>query len=214
MKGGVQLELCQQPLDRLEADVAVAGFFSDDRPLRGGAGRLDWRLCGQLSELLATGRFEGDLGSAVLLPGSGPIAASRVLVLGLGHRREFSVRRCQEVMREAMRRCLDLGSRRVAMAPLGIALDDLGRHAQPLVSGLSQAVRSAEPVSDERPNGVVVRLALSAQQWRDAAEVLPAILAQQAEPPIVLLGESGSGERPSTKSDDSHGAQSAHLNLS
>lgn len=208
MKDGIQLELCRQPVDRLEADLAVAGFFSDDRPLRGGAGRLDWRLCGQLSELLADGRFDGDRGSAVLLPGSGPVAASRVLLLGLGRRREFALRRAQEAMCDAVRRCLDLGMPRVAMAPLGIAPDDFRRHAQALVSGLSQAVRAAKPRSDGPPSGLLIRLALSAPQWRDAAEVLPAMLGQCAEPPIALRGESAWNEPSGAASAGSNGARS------
>ena len=201
MKEGVQLELCRLPLDRLQADIAVAGFFSDDRPLRGGAGRLDWRLCGQLSELLATGKFAGEPGSAALLPGSGPIAACRVLLMGLGPRKKYTLRRSQETMREAVRRCLDLGLHRMALAPLGIAPDDLGRHAPALVSGLSQAVRSFEAAAEDEPNDLLVRLALNTQQWQDATEILPALVAQTEEPLIRLVGDAVRGQRGAGRRD-------------
>ena len=104
MKPDVQLELTRRGPETIEADIVVVGFFSDDRPLRGAAGRLDWRLCGQLSEHLSSGRLDGGTGSAALLPGSGPIAAARVLLLGLGIRRKFTLERARDMMYDAVGR--------------------------------------------------------------------------------------------------------------
>ena len=59
MSGSLRLCVDTSPFERVPADLAVAGFFSDERPLRGAAGRADWRLCGTISELLVSGRMRG-----------------------------------------------------------------------------------------------------------------------------------------------------------
>ncbi|MEE3327727.1 MAG: M17 family peptidase N-terminal domain-containing protein [Myxococcota bacterium] len=190
MTRDVQLDFTRRPVEAIAADVVVAGFFCDDRPLRGATGRLDWRLCGQISDLLASGCLDEEPGSAVLLPGSGPVKATRVLLLGLGKRREFSLDRAEEAMRDAIARCLDLGQQVIALSPLGIAPDDFARHAEVLIDGLSRAVREARP-SEERENEreLLLRISLSEKQFREAKERLPSLIADRSDPRISLNGE-------------------------
>jgi hypothetical protein len=90
MSASAELSLHTRPIERLPADVAVAGFFADDRPLRGGAGRLDWRLCGLLSRYLQEPRFSGVLDERVLMPGADRIAPNRLFLFGLGARKRYS----------------------------------------------------------------------------------------------------------------------------
>jgi len=49
------IELDTDPAERMRADLLVAPFFLGERPLRGAAGRIDWRLGGHLSAMLARG---------------------------------------------------------------------------------------------------------------------------------------------------------------
>ena len=62
------VEVDGTPLERSRADVVAVPVFSGERPLRGDAGRLDWRLCGKLSALVAEERLSGQPGDAVLSP--------------------------------------------------------------------------------------------------------------------------------------------------
>ena len=193
MTQDVQLELTRRPAEAIAADIVVAGFFSDDRPLRGAAGRLDWRLCGQLSDGLASGSLDGEWGGAALLPGTGPIKAFRVLLLGLGKRREFSLDRAEEAMRDAIARCLDLGQRVVALSPLGIAPDDFSRHAEVLMDGLTRAVREAAPrLQTDEPRDLLLRISVSEKQFREAKEHLPSLIEDRADPRIHLSGQAPS----------------------
>jgi len=144
MSAALRITLESRPLERAEAEIAVAGFFQDHRPLRGGAARVDWRLCGLISELLMHGELEGRQGEAVLMPSARHLRAPRILLMGLGAQAEYRVTAAQDVMRDATLRCLDLGLTRVAMAPLGIASDDLPRHAQAVVGGALEASRAAD----------------------------------------------------------------------
>jgi len=140
MSASAEISLHTRPIERLPAAVAVAGFFADDRPLRGGAGRLDWRLRGRASDLLLAGRISGERGDAVLMPSMGVIVAQRVLLLGLGERADFSVGAAQQAMVEACKRCLVLGLSELAIAPLGIVADDFPRHAQAIVAGIAESL--------------------------------------------------------------------------
>lgn len=144
MKPAIEVLLTSKPLERVEGEVAVAGFFLDDRPLRSGAARVDWRLCGGLSRRIESGDLSGKSGEALLI-GCGPALRSpRLLLLGLGERHAFDSMRASDEMRTALDRCRRLGFSRIAMSPLGVASDDLPRHAAALVAGIREAWREAE----------------------------------------------------------------------
>src|SRR5262249_61208835 len=71
-------------LPYVDADVLVAPFFADDRPLRGPAAWADWRLCGLLDDAVAAGRLPTGLGEATLAPSGGRRAAPRGVALRPG----------------------------------------------------------------------------------------------------------------------------------
>ena len=55
-------------LDELKIEALVMPFFSDERPLRGPLGSVDWRLCGRVSRLIERGIVTGKKGETVLVP--------------------------------------------------------------------------------------------------------------------------------------------------
>ena len=116
----VVVELDDKPLERVPADLVVVGFSPDDRPLRGSAGRADWRLCGELWGLVTSRKLHGTLGEAALFSAAGSLRSPLLLVLGLGHRAELVVDTWCELGRDVVRRALDL---RVNRAVLGLASD-------------------------------------------------------------------------------------------
>ncbi len=194
MKKTAHLHFLREPVDRVPADVVVVGFFREDRPLRGGAGRLDWRLCGQLSGMLSAGWLSGEFESAALLPGGGPIAACRVLLLGLGDRSEFTVRRAEEVTQDAVSRCLRLGAESIALAPIGIAPDDFARHSEAVIAGLSQALLGVEADSGlDLSKSLQVRMSLTEHQMRDAKATLPELVTRFDDPQIRIGADSQDG---------------------
>jgi hypothetical protein len=136
---GIEIRLTARPLERVDADIAVAGFFADDRPLRGGAARADWRLCGGLSRRIESGDLSGKSGEAMLIACGRALCAPRLMLLGLGTRRDYDRLRVSDEIRSALDRCLKLRVDHVALSPLGIAADDVPRHAPAVVAGLLDA---------------------------------------------------------------------------
>jgi hypothetical protein len=128
--------LVSDAFERATADLAVAGLFFEELPLRGGAGRIDWRLCGLVSELLADGRIHGHRGEALLMPSEGRMRASRVLLVGLGQYTEYRLPQISESMRGVMLRASSLGVASLALPPLGIAPDDFPRCAEAFLRGV------------------------------------------------------------------------------
>jgi cytosol aminopeptidase family protein len=76
-------------LDSAGAEVCVASLWSDERPARGFAGLLDWRLGGRLAALMQSGFMVGRRGEVLLVPGKPQVPFEKVVMVGLGARGAF-----------------------------------------------------------------------------------------------------------------------------
>lgn len=132
-------------IERVASDAAVVSLFEGDRPLRGEAGRVDWRLCGALSRLLARGVMTGAVGDAALLPSFGRLRASRVLVLGLGDSTGFGTVDAKAFARDAVLRLGRLGTGSVALGLPGhwLGLAPEGPCAGAIVRGAVAALEES-----------------------------------------------------------------------
>ena len=117
----LRVELETRPVERADGDLAVAGFFESDRPLRGAAGRADWRLCGLVSKALLEQRCLGAPGEEILVPTLGRMRVPRVLFMGLGERARFDRKALAQRSEESVRRGLDMGARRLVLETPGTA---------------------------------------------------------------------------------------------
>lgn len=79
-------------LDLAGTEVLVANLTEDERPIRGLAALLDWRLRGHFSKLLVDGFATGKLGEVVLVPGKPRLPFDKVLLFGLGRTEDFGDR--------------------------------------------------------------------------------------------------------------------------
>ena len=174
------------PLARVRCDCLAASFFSDERPLRGAAGRIDWRLCGQVTEILASGLIAGHAREAVLLPGSRSLRADRVLLLGLGERRSLGQSEVQDAAREMVARSASLGAARIALAP-PVTDDDVARHADALVAAALEALAG----QDGR-----LELSLLLQQHDPSATLQALDLAAARRPGAVELRTPNEAQAP------------------
>ena len=93
----MQIKVTTESLDRLPHECLVLGFFSDERPPKGNGGFVDWRLNGLVSRLIADGKISGAFSERVLLESQQRLPLQKIVLFGLGKRRELSY----ETLREA-----------------------------------------------------------------------------------------------------------------
>lgn len=181
MSAELVVDLESEPIERVGADLVVVTFFSSERPLRDGAGRADWRLCGRLSELLAEGRLRGERGEAALLPSFGSLRAPVLLALGLGARSAFGAPACREAACEAVARALKLGARVVALELPGTGIPGLGlaQRAEALLSGAAESLA-------ERPGALRLRVIAPGEPLGRAIDVLRHARPRPLPPSLVL----------------------------
>lgn len=102
-------DLSLDTLDELTSVDALALFVGEDeRPLRGLAGYVDWRLCGGLSRVLKDNFFSGKLEDWLLLPSNGRVGPQRIFVLGVGEWAQATV--------ASLSRALTVSARRLSLA--------------------------------------------------------------------------------------------------
>lgn len=114
-----------QALDAEHGGTLVVVAFTDERPLRGLAGRIDWRLCGQLNRLLADGILDVGFGGALLCPTNERLPFDKLLVVGLGATQEFSPERFGEACHVISWKLARMAERRFAMMLPGVVGRDI-----------------------------------------------------------------------------------------
>jgi len=93
----MEIIISSEPIDRQECQLVEAGLFEDERPLRGPAGLLDWRLNGVISREIIGGRITGRFKETVIIPSSRWIQSPKILLVGLGSARHISYPKLREV---------------------------------------------------------------------------------------------------------------------
>jgi hypothetical protein len=96
-----------EALDVLKCEAILAPFFSDERPLTGVLGLIDWRMCGFLSNAIERGNVRGDFGETVLVPLRPRFVVDKLFLLGLGPEKDFNA----EALATATARMLDIVAR-------------------------------------------------------------------------------------------------------
>jgi len=167
-----RLELSLFPGSVVEApaDTILALVPEDERPLRGDAGLIDWRLCGLISEHLRTGYVTGQLGEAVLLPGDIPLSPARILLVGAGAGTARGGRPVLRAMRSAAAKLLMMRSPVALLACPGSIdfCDEVVSLLRGLVHGLAES-QSEDGLHIVLPAGASKERALVAA----LAEVVP-----------------------------------------
>ena len=135
-----RLHLLDLPADRMEGEVVAVFFFEDERPLRGPAALLDWRLNGRLTELLLQGEARGRCGEKLLFRNNGKFSAGWALFVGGGLRSELDGEACARLVRTALTACGEAGFFRIALS-----LPFLGRdRREPVRKAVSEVLESLD----------------------------------------------------------------------
>jgi hypothetical protein len=143
----MQIKISTEPLDVLNPECLMLGFFSDERPPRGPCGFADWRLNGLISNLLAAGRIRGALRENVLIETGGRIPPPKVLLHGLGPFHELSYERLHQAGTYLARTAIGIRCRELAFdIPAAPRAElDITQMTEALIRGFFDTVLSGTP---------------------------------------------------------------------
>jgi hypothetical protein len=77
-------------LDLAGTEVLALCLMEGERPPRGVAGLVDWRLAGRVSALIQSGFASGKVGEVLLIPGKPKLPFDKVVLFGTGRAEMFS----------------------------------------------------------------------------------------------------------------------------
>jgi hypothetical protein len=113
-------------LDLAATEVLVANLTENERPMRGLAGLLDWRLRGRISNLVASGFALGQLGEVLLVPGKPRLPFDKIILFGLGRTSDFGDRTYRTVLERMFRTLEGLKARSAVVELPGRHFDAIG----------------------------------------------------------------------------------------
>jgi len=117
-------------LDSLSGiDSLCLWLCSDERPVRGLASFVDWRICGYLSRLLQSAHFQGEAEEALLLALEEGLPCRRVFVLGLGEKREWTAESIEQQVKKTQKKLRMAGVSSLAMATPEMAPEEMWQKA-------------------------------------------------------------------------------------
>ena len=201
MSRELEIAVDSTSVERARTDLAVVPLHAAERPLRGTAGRADWRLCGKLSALLVEGRLAGVRGEAALVATFGGLRAPFLLVLGAGDRAGFDAPAVAAFARDAVARGLSLGARTLSLPFPG---DGAGPAAQEhraaaLLAGAAEAVGAADP-----PVRMELHLLVSREEVTRTADLLRRARPARIPEAVALRLPVSAAHRPGVSPDPPH----------
>jgi leucyl aminopeptidase len=166
----LKVTLTRKPLADVPADAVVVGLHVDEKKLPGDVAVLDRRTEGQLKAVLDSERFQAKVGNVTHLHTAGRLAAARLVVVGLGARRETTAEVVRRAAATGSRRARDLGARRVAVQLLGERLPPR-RRAHAVVEGAILGTYTFERYKREPAEKFVEELLVHQPDAKSAREV-------------------------------------------
>ena len=152
-------------------DVLVVERYAGEARLGPEAAAVDRALGGLLGRVLAEERFEGRAGETATVHADGRLGVGRVVVVGLGPRKECTTETVRRAASAAARRARDLGARHVVMTLVGARAPARAR-AQALGEGVRLGLYAFDRYKAKRPDPKVVEsLTVLAPAARDLANV-------------------------------------------
>ena len=112
----MQVKAAARDAAKVRADALIVSLFQGVKKPDGVTGAVDRALDGAISKLIAAGEIKGTLGQITTIHVFGQIPASRVVVAGLGRKRDFGPDEARRVTAVAMRAMRGVGAKRVATA--------------------------------------------------------------------------------------------------
>jgi len=160
-------------IDKIETEAIVLLFFSDERPLKGATGLIDWRMNGSISRLISEGMISGEKGEATLILPNKRIKSKKILMAGLGDSSTFGEASLKDtaiaIIRQLNKICIK--NFVIAMPPL------IGSHLSTADAASTLVRQLVETIETDKINGSQVFATIAMQkeflkEAKDAIEYL------------------------------------------
>jgi hypothetical protein len=110
-------------LDRLRCEALALPVMTDERPLRGALGIVDWRLCGLVSRLVIRGAVSTTALETTLVPGRPKLVVDKVFLFGAGPSAELDEQRQRALVEHMLDTAIKAGVRTTALVLPGRGTD-------------------------------------------------------------------------------------------
>ena len=129
----MDIRIVKGMIQDVEADAVVVNLLEGQSPA-GATGAVDRALSGMIGKLVDAGDVRGKLNEVTVLYPSGALPAGRVILVGLGKEKEFTLDRARQAAGSAATKARSLGSKSIATMAFGagaglwhIRHDSIGR---------------------------------------------------------------------------------------
>jgi len=133
-------------IDQIKDQAIILSHFEDEKKLTGPIKAIDGQVSGMIGHLLKNKDFAGELNQTAIIYSQGRLPTPRIILVGLGKRKEFDVpgqpAECLEKFRQAFgsacRRVKELGIKSFStiVFPTDLKEIDLGKASQAMVEGI------------------------------------------------------------------------------
>lgn len=112
----VDVSVRKVALDECKTDLLCVGQFADAKTLDKSLKQLDDKLDGALAQVLKLGDFKGEAGNSALVYTGGKIGAKRVLLVGLGEKKNSKIDMLRKAAAAAAKKAVALKANKIALA--------------------------------------------------------------------------------------------------
>ena len=151
------------------ADALIVGLHADEKRWPTSLVALDRRASGQIKAVLDAEKFQAKAGQVTHIH-TPALASPRLVIAGLGPRKDLTAETLRRAAAAALRRARDLGARTVAIEVFGQRLPDRQR-AHALVEGALLGTYTFDRYKREKSDKVVEELRVLAPDRRAARDV-------------------------------------------
>ncbi|WP_420641179.1 leucyl aminopeptidase [Candidatus Leptofilum sp.] len=121
----MEIKIQQGEIQTSEVETLIVNLFDDVTTPSGATGAVDRALGGAISELIASGDLTGKAGEVSVLYPRGAMAATRVLVVGLGKRDDFNLEGVRQAAAHGIKQAHKLKAKNVATIVHGAGIGGL-----------------------------------------------------------------------------------------
>ena len=159
----MELRVLEGKIEECSVDTIIVNLFEGVEKPGGATGAVDRALGGAISEVITSGDLRGKAGEIAVLYPRGAIAASRVLVVGLGRQSDFNLEGVRKAAGKAARRARELGTKDLATIVHGAGIGGLDLEAAAQATALASILALYEydaPKQDKETKGKINTLTL------------------------------------------------------